>query len=78
MVPFFILLILNFNLTNVKRIIISVSIILLLLFQFFGIQMFKSENFYKKIANVLWLQYSYDGIKSGETYRLYDLKEEDK
>ena len=78
MVPFFIILILNFNLNNIKRIILSFCIILLLLFQFFCVRMFKSEIFYKKVANVLWLQYSYDGIRSGETYRLYDLKEEDK
>ena len=37
--------------------------------------MFRSKNFYKKVVNVLWLQYSYDGIKSGETYRLHDLKD---
>ena len=77
MVPFFIILILNFNLYNIKRIIFSFCIILLLLFQFFGIHMFKGESFYKKATNVLWLQYSYDGIKSGQTYRLYDLKEEE-
>lgn len=76
MVPLFILLVINFNFDNIKKIIFGLFIILLLLFQFFGIKMLKNDKLYKNVINVLWLQYSYDGIKSGETYRLNDLKEE--
>ncbi len=76
MVPLFVFLVINFRLSNAKRIIFSISIIAFLLFQFFGIRMFRDENVYKKTANVLWLQYSYDGIKKGKTYRLYDIKDE--
>ncbi len=76
MVPFFILLIINFNLDNMKKIIFVIFIIMLLLIQFYGVKMLKNDKFYKNVINVLWLQYSYDGIKSGETYRLNDLKDD--
>ena len=76
MVPFFIFLILNFKLKSKLKMGFSIAVIFLLLFQFFGVRMFEGESFKEKLANVLWLQYSYDGAKRGETQRLYELKEE--
>ncbi len=38
--------------------------------------MFDKKNIYKKTANVLWLQYSYDGVKGNKTYRLSDLSDD--
>ncbi|MCK4798534.1 MAG: hypothetical protein KAT05_14225 [Spirochaetes bacterium] len=76
MTPFFLFLITNFRINNKRKIIFFTVIIFFILFQFFGIRMFKSDNYYKKIANVLWLQYSYDGAKSGNTLRLKMLEEE--
>lgn len=76
MTPLFIFMIYNFKLISKKRIIISVVVISLLLFQFFGVRMLKGDSVATKAANILWLQYSYDGAKGADTLRLKMLKEE--
>jgi len=78
MTPLFIFLIYCFKIDNPKKIVFSAAVIFLILFQFFGLKMFKEETFVKKTANILWLQYTYDGAKQIKTYRLRDLIEDDK
>ncbi|OHD14909.1 MAG: hypothetical protein A2086_02385 [Spirochaetes bacterium GWD1_27_9] len=72
----FIFLIFNFRINSKPKIIYSIIIMFFLLFQFFGVKMFQNPNFTQKIVNVLWLQYTYDGVKSGETLRLRQLENE--
>ncbi|MBN2544163.1 MAG: hypothetical protein JXB50_00100 [Spirochaetes bacterium] len=78
MTPLFIFLIYSFKIDNVKKIVFSFLVIFLVLFQFFGLKMFQEDTFLKKTANVLWLQYTYDGAKKVKTYRLKNLIENDK
>lgn len=74
MAPLFICLVYSFRITSLKRVFALLVITSLLLFQFFGVKMFyKEKNLYKEAANILWLQYSYDGAKSQATQRLKQL-----
>ncbi|MCG8569810.1 MAG: hypothetical protein MJB14_06695 [Spirochaetes bacterium] len=74
--PVFIYLLLKFRLKTIRRKIGIVLILALLFFQFYGIKMFPNPtNFYKKAFNIIWLQYSYDGVQSEKTLRLKMLTE---
>ncbi len=76
-VPLFIFLVYHFSLKSLKKLVLSSIIIMLFLFQFYGMKMFDSNfTFPKKLTNVLWLQYTYDGVKSGKTLTLRSIEKE--
>lgn len=74
--PLFIIFIYNFKINFLPRFVVSGIIIIAILFQFFVVGMFKRPNLYQKIANTVWLQYSYDGVKSGKTLALKEIKDD--
>lgn len=77
MVPIYLLVILNFRINTRSRTLVSAAIGFLLLFQFFGVRMIaQPDNLFQKLANVVWLQYTYDGAKTGQTLRLKGLEKD--
>jgi hypothetical protein len=64
--PLFLFLLRQYRLASRLRLAVCGMVIALQLFQFFGLKMIANPNYVEKIANTLWLQWTYDGAKSGQ------------
>lgn len=77
--PVFIFLFYYFKPTNIKRILIYIFITVFMLSQFYFVKMIDNpKHLPAKVANVIWLQYTYDGVLSNHTLSLSGIDRESK